>query len=256
MHPILFSLGSWTLYSYGLLVAVGFASGILYASYQAKKINPPIISQDELFNLLFYSVICAVIGARLMFVIVEAPQLFNTPLDIFKIWQGGLVYYGGFIGAMLFALLYIRKRKINTAKVFDLLAPAIALGHFFGRIGCFMSGCANGKPTDLPWGVVFTDPNTLSSITDIPVHPTQLYESFLNLILFFILRFYNKRGHKSGLAIAFYLIAYSVYRFLLEFLRGDYRGEDILGLSTSQFISVFIFIIGISIVYRVNKCKK
>ncbi|MDR1952146.1 MAG: prolipoprotein diacylglyceryl transferase [Elusimicrobiota bacterium] len=252
MHPILFSIGGFTLYSYGFFVALGFAAGMFYLSYQAKK-SPQIISQDDLFNLLFWIIISGIAGARLLYVIAENRSLFRTPLEIFAIWEGGLTFYGGFIAAALAAFFYIKRKKLNIAKVMDLLAPAIALGHFLGRIGCFMAGCCFGKPTNMPWGIVFRDPHSLSMIKGIPVHPAELYESFSNLILFILLHLYNKKKHKDGLAIGAYLTAYAVCRFIIEFFRGDYRGTVVFGLSTSQFISVFVFIIGLTIVYRVNR---
>ncbi|MDR2772750.1 MAG: prolipoprotein diacylglyceryl transferase [Elusimicrobiota bacterium] len=257
MHPILLKIGSFSLTSYGFFVALGFAAGMFYVSFQAKKKSPQIISQDDLFSLLFYTIIAAVVGARALFVIAEYPEMIiNNPLEMFAIWEGGLVFYGGFIGSILCAFFYIKKKKLNVAKVFDLFAPAVALGHFLGRIGCFMAGCCNGKPTDMPWAIVFNNPDSLSLIKGIPVHPVELYESFTNLILFIVLHNYNKKNHKDGLAIAAYLLAYSIYRFIFEFFRGDYRGEPILGLSTSQFISIFVFIAGIIIVYRVNRNGK
>lgn len=256
MYPILFVLFGFTLYTYGLLVATGFAAGIFYLSYQAKKKSPQIISQDDLFNLLFYTIIASIVGARLLYVIAEAPDFINDPLSIFKIWEGGLVYYGGFICATAFALFYLKRKRLNIFRVLDLFAPAIALGHFFGRLGCLMAGCCYGKPTHSHWGIVFTDPNSLALIRNTPLHPTQIYEAALNLILFLILHLYNKRKHKAGLAIAIYMISYAVYRFIIEFFRADFRGTVIGGLSTSQFISVFVFIIGIAILYRVSKNGK
>jgi phosphatidylglycerol:prolipoprotein diacylglycerol transferase len=117
-----------------------------------------------------------------------------------------------------------------------------------------MSGCGYGKPTTAFFGITFTNPNSFAQL-GIPLYPTQIAESFLNLILFFILNAYNKKPHKDGLAIAYYLISYAVYRFILEFFRGDFRGTVVFGLSTSQFISVFIFIAGIIIIYKVKNAK-
>jgi phosphatidylglycerol:prolipoprotein diacylglycerol transferase len=256
MHPILISVWNFSIYSYGLFIALGFLAGTIYVSYMNRKVKVKFMSQDDILNIVFWSVIFAIIGARLLFVLAEYPgMIFNNPIEIFKIWEGGLVYYGGFIGAILFCLIYLKVKKMDTFKVLDAFAPAVALGHFFGRLGCLMAGCCYGKPTNEPWGIVFSDPNSLAPL-HVHLHPTQIYESGLNLILFIALHFYNKRGHKTGFAIAAYLVCYAIYRFILEFFRGDFRGGYIMDMSVSQIISIFVFIIGIAIFYRASKCKK
>ncbi|MDR2708957.1 MAG: prolipoprotein diacylglyceryl transferase [Elusimicrobiota bacterium] len=255
MHPVLLKFWDFTFYSYGLMVALGFFFGAIYLSISAKKIKPPIISQDDIFNIIFGVLISAIVGARLLFVIAEFPDMFSRPLEIFKVWEGGLVYYGGFIGSIIFAFAYLKIKKLNIYKVLDLFAPAVALGHFFGRIGCLLAGCCYGKPTNQPWGIVFEDPQSLA-VLGVHLHPTQIYEAGVNLILFVILYFYNKKAHKPGMAIAIYLIFYPICRFIIEFFRGDFRGGYSFGLSVSQIISIIVFIIGITIFYRASKCKK
>lgn len=255
MHPILFKFAGLTLYTYGFFIALGFFFAALYISHILKKSKSKIISQDELYSLFFYTIIAAIIGARILFVLTNMNDFISSPLDIFKVWQGGLVYYGGFIAAVLFVILYTKKKKIPLLELADIIAPAIPLGHFFGRIGCFSAGCCYGKECSLPWAVIFNNPYTLAPM-GIYIHPTQIYEALSNIILFLVLHLLSRRKHAKGAILALYLIGYAIIRFSIEFFRGDYRGAEFLGLSVSQNISTVIFIIGIIILYLVNKNER
>ena len=249
MHPILFSFGSLTVYTYGFFVALGFFTATLYV---AKTVKSDIISQDNLYSLFLYAIIAAIVGARLLYVFTNLQEFMRAPLDIFKVWRGGLVYYGGFIVAVLYVVWYTKRKKISLAKLSDAMAPALGLGHFFGRLGCFSAGCCYGKECLLPWSVVFSNSNTLAP-QGVHLHPTQIYEALGNLIIFVILHFYNKKEHSAGKTFALYLIVYAVLRFTLEFFRGDYRGAEFAGFSIAQIFSVFLLITGSAIIYRINK---
>lgn len=249
MHPILLSFGSFTIYTYGFFVAVGFLAATLFISKTTKS---DIISQDNLYSLFLYTIIAAIVGARLLYVLTNIGDFIKAPLDIFKIWQGGLVYYGGFIVAVLYVIWYTKRKKVPLGRLSDTIAPALGLGHFFGRIGCFFAGCCYGKSCELPWAVTFNNENTLA-LHGVPLHPTQLYEAFANLAVFTFLYLYNKKEHAPGKTFAFYLIAYSVLRFIIEFFRGDFRGSEIFGLSIAQTVSVFLFASGLFIIYKVDK---
>lgn len=264
MHPILLSIGGFTVYSYGFFVAIGFVSAVLYMSYALKKSKYKIISQDQLYSLAIYLIIAAVIGARVLYELVENFSGFiANPFDIFKVWQGGLVFYGGLITAVATFVFFAVKKKKNVLKLADLFAPAIALGHFFGRIGCFFAGCCYGKDCALPWSVEFNNPDTLA-VKGVHIHPTQLYEAFGNLIIFFILALYNKNRnkHKAGNTLALYFLGYGILRFTVEFFRADYRGGEFLGLSVSQVFSIILFAIGCimltneQITVKVKKIRK
>jgi len=250
MYPILFHLGNFTIYTYGLMVALGFVFAVLYISRALKKSGSNMLSQDNLYNLCILIAISAVAGARLAYELVENFQGFiSNPLDFFKVWEGGLVFYGGLIAAVLSFIIYVKVKKIPFFKLADIFAPAIALGHFFGRLGCFFAGCCFGKCTTEPWSVVFNNPNTLA-IPGQHLHPTQLYDAFGNLILFFLLNAYNKKtNRKDGSTFAFYLFGYAILRFIVEFYRADYRGGSFLGLSASQLISILLLISGLIILY-------
>ncbi len=179
-------------------------------------------------------------GSRLFFVVINAGHYLKHPLDIIKLWEGGLVFYGGLLLAVPVALWYIRKHSLDTGGLMDIFAPSLAVGHAVGRIGCFASGCCYGKASGLPWAVTFLDPECVAR-TGIPLHPTQLYESageFLNFLILITLR--RHRSFKGQLFWT-YIVLYSALRFTVEFFRGDeVRGYVVAGISVSQVISVII----------------
>jgi phosphatidylglycerol:prolipoprotein diacylglycerol transferase len=249
MHPVFFSLWKFTIFSYGFFVALAFIVSILYL-HSIVKLKKQIISQDELCSLILYMVVFGIIGSRFFFVIINLHEFLLYPLNIFKLWQGGLVYYGGFISVILFLVIYAKNKNLQVFKLADLFAPALALGHAIGRIGCYFSGCCYGKESSLPWAVVFNDTNS-AAVIGVHLHPTQIYEALGNFLLFIFLNFYCKKINKTGLIFAAYLILYSVLRFTVEVFRGDYRGIQCFGLSISQIISMCLFIIGVFII-----CKK
>ncbi|MDR2676813.1 MAG: prolipoprotein diacylglyceryl transferase [Endomicrobium sp.] len=256
MYPILFDFGIFKIYSYGFFVAIAFIVSFLYLLYSIRKSKEKIISENDLSSLSIYIAIVSIIGARLFFVFIDNLNSIITlspSMIIFKLWHGGLVYYGAFISATFFILIYIKIKKISLFKLSDLFAPALALGHAIGRIGCFFAGCCYGKKVDNIPSLLSTFINNISLKTNgALLHPTQLYEAFTNFLLFLFLHFYSKRKHKSGVLFAFYLIYYAFVRFNIEFLRGDYRGVKYYNFSISQIISIFLFIVGILI----TLCKR
>ena len=238
MYPELFTIFGITIYTYGVLVAIGFFAGM---SYIIKYTNNIPLKKDRMYDFLFYLIILSIIGARLLYVLVNVDFFIQHPLDIIKVWQGGLVFYGGFITAVIYALIYCKYKKIDIKKLADVFAPALALGHVFGRIGCLFSGCCYGKETQC-----FISINNR--------YPTQILEALGNLIIFFILHKLYKKSHKDGYIFLLYLICYSILRFLIEFLRGDDRGSFFLGLSPAQNISIVIFIVAI-LLWVTNKTE-
>jgi phosphatidylglycerol:prolipoprotein diacylglycerol transferase len=251
MHPIIFSIGKLTIFSYGFFVALAFFTAITYLSNQIKKSKEKILSQDELCFLFIYIIISGIIGARLLFVFLNPQDFALDFMLVFKLWRGGLTYYGGFIATAIFMLTYAIIKKISILKLGDFFTPALALGHAIGRIGCFFAGCCYGKETNVAWSVVFRDKSSLA-VLGARLHPTQLYEAFGNFLIFFILYFYSKKEYEKGFLISFYFISYAVLKFVVEFFRGDPdRGGQYFGLSVSQVLSLTLFIIGVSI-----RCKK
>lgn len=178
-------------------------------------------------------------------------------MGIFKIWEGGLVFYGGLLLAIGVSLWYMRWHRLPIWKVADLISPLIALGLFFGRIGCFSAGCCYGKETSLPWGVVFKHPDSLAPL-NIPLHPAQLYDAANGLAIFFFLNWMEKRKTFDGQIFWLFLFLYAITRFFIETLRGDPRGF-LFGnlLSTSQGIGVPLAIFSLFMLfYMKNKYRR
>jgi len=242
MHPILLEFGFIKIFTYGLLVATGFFVAILLASHQAKNEG---LDPQKIIDLCFYILVSSLLGARLLYVIVEYQYFVAHPLEILKFWKGGLVYYGGLILGMIVAVLYLKKKEMPLWQVADILAPSIAIGQAIGRWGCFFAGCCYGVKTDVPWAIVFSDPNSLAP-QGIPLHPTQIYLSINAVVIFSILVWLRKRKSFDGQIIWTYGVLYSIGRFIIEYFRGDDRGVAVESLfSTSQFIGILIF--GISV---------
>ena len=235
MYPVLFQIGGFTFYTYGALLAIGFLAGVALARHEAKREG---IDPDRIVDLGFYLLVSSIIGARLFYVI-TAPEAFrDNPIDILKFWQGGLVFYGGFLGAVLAAVIYVKWHGLNAGQVADATAPAIALGQTFGRLGCFFAGCCYGTSCDLPWAVTFRHPETLAP-PGVPLHPTQLYSAAANLLIFLLLWGGRKRKRYAGQLFSFYLLLYGLSRFAVEGFRGDFRGTTILDLfSISQVLGL------------------
>ncbi|MFQ5481789.1 MAG: prolipoprotein diacylglyceryl transferase [Nitrospinaceae bacterium] len=251
MYPILIEFGFFKVFTYGLLVATGFLVGILLAARQGEKEG---IDPKAILDLCFYILVAAIIGARLMYVVVEHRYFAQRPLEILMFWKGGLVFYGGFLAAAGTGFYYIRKLGLPAWQVADILAPSLAIGQGVGRWGCFFAGCCYGAPTDLPWGVTFTDPKSLAPL-DVALHPTQIYLSLNGFLIFGILVLLRRRKAFHGQLFWAYGALYAIGRFLIEFLRADDRGF-VFGdwLSTSQFIGIFVLIISVGML--VNLWRK
>jgi phosphatidylglycerol:prolipoprotein diacylglycerol transferase len=250
MHPVLIKIGPLTIHTYGVFIAAGFLLGLALAVKQAKKQDIP---PDKIVDLCFYMLLAAIVGSRLFFVIINAGFYLKNPIEIFKIWEGGLVFYGGVILAVPIAIWFIKKKGLDLWTMADIFAPSLAIGHAIGRLGCLSAGCCHGKEAyDLPWAITFSDPECLAPI-GIPLHPTQLYESGGEFINFFILIVLRRYQSFKGQLFWTYLLVYSVIRFAVEFFRGDEaRGFIIGSISVSQGISILMFlgaIIGL-IVFR------
>lgn len=248
MHPILFEipkidLGSWVIGPipirlYGLMIGIGFLLGITLASRRAKKegINP-----ERILDMGVYLLLAAIIGSRLLYVVTTPHEFSRNPLDVFAIWKGGLVFYGGLLAAVPTGIWYVRKHSLPVWQTADIMAPSIALGHVFGRLGCFFAGCCYGAPCSGLVCITFADANSLAPL-DVPLFPTQLMESGGEFIIFGLLLGLGKYKRFHGQVFALYLLLYAVLRFAIEFFRGDVaRGVYFGGLiSTSQIIAILI----------------
>ena len=243
MHPKLLEIGPITLHTYGLLLAVAFIAGILIAVRNARKEG---VDADSIWNMALIVLIATLVGCKLLMFITDFSYYAANPREIFSLstLRSVGVFYGGLLLALGAAAWYLRKRRLPAWHVADCSAPAIALGQAIGRIGCFMAGCCYGAPTNVPWGIRFTNVyanENMGTPLNIPLHPVQIYESAGALILFvYLMRRISKR-HMPGQIILEYLALYAVMRFVLEFFRDDDRGAVLNGLlSTSQFIAVIM----------------
>ncbi len=252
VHVRMTALAASDLHTYGLMVAAGFLAALTYARFEAVRVGE---DPDRVLDLCFYLLIAAIVGARLFFVFSNFRSYLENPVEIFRVWRGGLVFYGGFILAVIVGIVYVRRNRMPIWKTADILAPGIALGHFFGRMGCFFAGCCYGKACTLPWAVIFTHRESLAPLMT-PLHPTQLYSAFANLMIFSILWIWRTRKRFDGQIFWVYVLLYAAARFTIEFYRGDDRGGYWLGgLSVSQIIAVFFFLVAAGMLFRLAKRK-
>ena len=237
MHPILLQVGSLKLYTYGLFVALGFIIAIWFTKRNARFYGVP----DQMVSDLFLTVlISALAGARILYVLINIDAYRDNFLDIFKIWNGGLVFFGGFIGGALGAIIFLRIKKMDIWKTADVISPGLALGHSVGRFGCLFAGCCYGKSCSLPIAITFTNPDSLAPL-NIPLHPTQLYMIASNFVLFLILLAIQRRKRFNGMVFLSYIMLYSAFRSIIEFFRGDFRGTFFFDfLSLSQGIGLLV----------------
>lgn len=249
MHSEAFTILGITIYWYGILAAVGFMLAFGTASRRAPREG---LSPEVVMNLAPWIILGAVIGARLLYVITFWKEEFaNAPLvDVFKVRRSGLVYYGGLIGACLGTIIFAAKNRVPLWKLADVMAPSIALGHSIGRIGCLMTGCCFGSPSNAPWAICFPKDHWTKGV---PVHPTQIYESILNFLLFLGLIWLWKRKRFDGQVFAAYLIAYAFLRAFVEIFRGDYAKPFLLGLATpGQTVSIGIMAVGLFLWFKLK----
>jgi len=234
MHPILLKLGGFTIYTYGFLIATGIMIALFVARKEAKRTGE---DPDKIIDLCFYLVISGVVGSRLFYIATTPEMFIDDFLEVFRIWNGGLVFYGAFIGAFVTGIVYVKKNKLPLWKTADIVAPGVAIGHVFGRLGCFFAGCCYGQVCDLPWAVSFTDPDTLARPIGVPLHPTQLYASGSNLVIFIILLLIRRRMKFHGQLFWIYVMLYGIVRSINEMFRADFRGEFFFQIfSISQVI--------------------
>lgn len=220
MHPDLVTIGPFTLHTYGVFVALGFAAGVLVTIRLGKSQG---VSAQQVMDMAFVMMLWAIVGSRAMYILMNLGHYVDHPLDVLKIWQGGLVFSGGMVAVAAAMVWYLRRSPLSFWKAGDLWAPAIALGQGIGRVGCFMAGCCYGKPTNLPWGVVFEDPQSLAP-QGIPLHPTQLYDFLSGVLIFLILLMVGLKKRYDGQVFVWFLILHSTSRLITENFRGDDRG--------------------------------
>ena len=243
MYPVLLEIKNVVIHTYGFFVALAFLSAIFISKREARLAGE---DPEKMGDLIFWVMGAAIIGSRLFYVVIYHYKYFpGDILGIFKIWEGGLVFYGGFIGAIVASIIFLKVNKMNVWKAADIVTPTVPFGHFLGRLGCFSAGCCYGKECTLPWAVVFKHPESLAK-KFVPVHPTQLYESLANLVIFGLVMFLKRYKKFDGQVFWIYVIVYALTRAVIETFRGDDRGTELFGLlSTSQTIGTVMIIAAI-----------
>ncbi len=251
MKNELLTIGPFTLYGYGLMIAVGILAAYVSAEYRARKQK---MAYEHVFYLVLWCTLGGFAGAKVLFWITEFREILADPGFILYTITDGFVIYGAIIGGILTGYVYCKKKKLNFLSWFDLMMPSIALGQGFGRIGCLLAGCCYGKKTSGPFSIVFHDSDFAPN--NIPLIPTQIYSSLLDFLHFFILLMVARKKTADGQVAAAYLIFYSAGRFILEFFRGDLDRGMVGFLSTSQFIAIFTGLAGILLFTKVSLEKR
>ncbi len=252
MHPILFEVGSWPVYSYGVLLALAYLAGLQLAVIRARRWG---LNATHVMDLGIYLIIAALIGAKLMLVAVDYEYFRAQPKELLSLVRAGGVFYGGLLGALVVGLWLVRRSSLPVWTTADLFAPGIALGHVVGRLGCLLAGCCYGRPTDVAWGLTFTNPVAASNVgtpLGVPLHPTQLYDAGTELVILAGLLLLERKGRGfPGRTFWLYMLLYAISRYGVEMFRGDPRGM-VWGMSTSQFVSLFVVPLALIMLLRLR----
>ncbi len=243
MDRVAFTLFGIDVMWYGVIIAAGLLLGIILSLKECRRIG---FSEDTLIDFLLTVIPVGIICARLYYVAFTWDDYSQNLVEIINIRHGGLAIHGGLFGGIIAGLIFCKIRKINFFRIIDIIAPPVILAQAIGRWGNFVNQEAYGGPTNLPWGIM---------VNGVKVHPTFLYESLGNIIIFFFLVWYRKHKRKNeGEVFALYLMLYSVVRFFVEGLRTD--SLMFLGLRTAQIASIGMFLAGLTIFYILRRYKK
>ena len=247
MHPVLFKLGPLTIYTYGFFVFLGVVCGYLVSNFLAKKDG---LDKKIFSDVIFWALVWGFLGAKLLYILIEWPYFLSQPLASLR---SGFVFYGGITSGLAAIYFLSRKYKIEFLKLADILAVGVSIGHAFGRLGCFSYGCCFGHTHEGWLGMLFPS-DSPAGINGVKVIPTQLIEAGFLFLLFFVLLKLKAKQKFSGQVFLTYAIIYGIFRFLIEFLRGDPRGS-LFFFSTSQLISLVVVPLGFWFYYRTFKQK-
>ena len=240
MHPKLFNIGDFTIHTYGFMIMIGATLGFLYMSYTVKKDLG--IERDKIQNLAILVIISAFVGGKLLFYLENPGYYFSSWDNISRNFRTGFVFYGSLLFAVPITVWYFKREKWPLWPLMDRLAITACIIHGMGRLGCFFAGCCHGVPTEMPWGVTFTDPASQAEPLNTALHPTQIYEATLIFSILLILFMFRRHKRFEGQLFFIYIILYALGRGVIEIFRGDEeRGYIIDGiLSHSQFISIIV----------------
>jgi len=250
MMPVLFRVGNFQLYSYGVMLFISFVLGIWIVESRAKRFG---VDPKKITDLALLVLLAVVIGARLFYVAFHLNEFRHDPVGIIRFWGNppglsGLMFYGGFLGAFIAGLIFVWLNRLPVLNLLDAVAPALVLGEGFTRIGCFLNGCCFGKPTNCPLGMVFPVGSAAgSTFPGQPIHPTQLYSSLAGFILFAVALGLERRRLKPGVLFGIILALYSLFRFGIDFVRyyedaANFWGNQVVALSLSLLGLILIII--------------
>jgi phosphatidylglycerol:prolipoprotein diacylglycerol transferase len=249
MYPVLVRIGYLEIRTYGLFLLIAFLVGTILAAREAEREG---FRKESIYDLAFWIVVSAVVGSRLLYVIYHWDYYKHSLLETLAFWEGGLVFYGGVIPAILVTVYYTRRKGIPLWKSADWIAPGFALGLFIGRWGCFFNGCCYGKPTSSIFGVTFPE-GSFPSIEFglVKVHPTQLYEGFVNLFIFFFLLFLRRKKPFDGFLFWFYIVLGSLTRFFVDFFRAYEEGVLLFGgrITVNQVIALVLILTSVLMLF-------
>ena len=237
MYPILFKLGPFTVYTYGFFIFLGILFGYMAIAKEAVKRG---IDRNVFSTIIFWTVIFGFLGAKILYILIEFNYFLKEPLSMIR---SGFVFYGGVISGITALYFLARKQEIKFLKLADITVVGLTLAHAFGRLGCFFYGCCYGRPTNSFIGVLFP-PDSPAGYLGVKLIPVQLISSFFLFLLFLVLLRLKQHKKFDGQITLYYIFLYSIFRFIIEFFRGDPRGM-IFSLSTSQFISLILIVISI-----------
>ena len=249
MYPVLIQLGTFELRSYGIIVALSFFLGLWLSTKEAKRrgLDPGLVQDFAL-----YALAGGIIGARLYFVLFSKPSYFlQNPWEIVAIWHGGIGIIGALLGGLVTALWYCRRKKLSFWRFADTLAPGVALGQAAGVIACLLNGDSYGKPTDLAWAITYTDPRAMAPL-NVPLHPVEIYEMAIYLLVFLIVWQTRKKYQTNGFAFLTYLAGYGAARVSVEFFRGS-PAIFAWDIPAAQVFGVALILISIAGLYLLGK---
>ena len=252
MKNELLHIGPYTLYGYGLMMALAVIAAYLTAVYRSKRYCED--DENRMFDIVIVCTVGGFVVAKIFFWLVELPEIMADPSFILRTMGDGFVVFGGIVGGILAGHLYCKIKKLEFRLYFDLLAPSLALGQAIGRIGCLLAGCCYGKPTDSALSITFE--NSMYAPNHVALIPTQIYSSILDFVHFLLLLFISKKKTANGQVAGCYLILYSIVRSVMEVFRGDTERGHVGILSTSQFIAIFVFLYGVWLLWDSTKKQR
>jgi phosphatidylglycerol:prolipoprotein diacylglycerol transferase len=224
---------------YGMSLTVALVVGYSLIRREGHRLD---LNADQITDLCFYGLIAAICGSRLFYVLLDPSLVAHDRLGVLKFWQGGFVFYGGLIAALLTVAIYCKRKGLRIPETLDLLAPGMIMGQAIGQFGCLLSGCMHGRPCEYPWAVIYRNPDTMA-IWGVALHPAQLYAVSMSLGIYYLLWRRRLKKRFAGELFWLYVLFDAISRLIVDYYRGDYQGIRIGNLfSVSQMIGGILII--------------